>query len=241
MKTVLVFVLSANTWPYGAMMHSSMATWDAEPVDGVRTVFYHGNPMQPQTERIVSFPVDEDYLTISRKNLMAFEWALTQTWDYMARVNSSCYVHKQRLLEAVQGLPETGLVRGVLCDPTEYCGVRRKWMWGGAQFLFSRDVVEAFVKNAHKMNHVVMEDVALGELAQDCGFTLDGSGKCCSINVLSNGGWQAIEYGENARGCTFMDFSEINQLPDQFFFRVKHDPDRTVDRHIMELLKANLK
>ncbi len=76
MKTVLIFVLSVNAPPYAQMMRNSMETWDAEGLDGTETVYYHGMPQVPETLRVVSFPVIEDYATISAKNLFAFRRAL---------------------------------------------------------------------------------------------------------------------------------------------------------------------
>lgn len=236
MKTVLIFVLSVNAPPYAQMVHNSMDTWDSEGLPGTETVYYHGHPMVPESLRVVSFPVHEDYKTISHKNLLAFKWALQKPWDYMARVNASCYVHKRRLLEHVQALPEKGLIRGVCTEPTIYCGVNRGWMWGGAQFILSRDVVESIVANPDKMNHNVMEDVALGEIAQDLGFKLDGDGRCCSVNVRPEGGWMIVGYGG---GPSFV-MEQPGDIPEHFFFRAKHDPDRTVDREIMMMLKQNL-
>lgn len=236
MKTCLIFVLSVNAPPYAQMMRNSMDTWDSEACAGTETVYYHGNPMVQESLRVVSFPVDEDYKTISRKNLLAFEWALRKPWDYMARVNASCYVHKQRLVEHVQTLPGTGLIRGVCTEPTPFCGVSRGWMWGGAQFILSRDVVEAIVANPDKMRHDVMEDVALGEIAQDLGYKLDGDGRCCSLNRTPEGGWMIVGYGG---GPSFV-MKEPGDIPEHFFFRVKNDADRGVDRENMLMLKQNL-
>lgn len=239
MKTVLIFVLSAHPPPYEAMIGTSMRTWDAQEVSGTRTVFYCGNPVGNDTDRVISFPVDEDYSTISRKNMLAYEWALNLPWDYMARVNASCYVHKRRLLEHVQGLPDAGVMRGAVSAPTYNCGVKRPFMWGGAQFIMSRDVVAEMVANKHLCRHDVMEDVAMSELAQECGFTVDGHGLFCSVNK-DGGHWNAIAYNGQVEGFEFTDFSEINRLSDQFYFRVKHDPDRRVDAEVMQLLAQHL-
>jgi hypothetical protein len=235
MKTVLIFVLSANIPPYAQMMRNAMETWDSDPVEGTRTIYYHGNPEAEPSSNVISFPVDEDYKTISAKNLLAFREALSLPWDFMARVNASCYVHKARLLAAVQSLPEKGLIRGVLSEPTPCCGVQRQWMWGGGQFILSRDVVQAIVANGHRMNHEVMEDVALGELARELGYTLDGNGLCCSVNKTPEG-WTIISYG----GQSFT-MEEFRDIPDHYFIRCKHDADRAVDLEVMKLLKQHLK
>ncbi len=220
------------------MIDTSMRTWDALPVAGVRTVFYCGNPVKPDTERIISFPVEEDYKTIGQKNLLAFPRALEWEWDYMARVNASCFVHKRRLLEHVQGLPALGVVRGLVSAPTHTCGVARPFLWGGGQMILSRDVVEAMMARKSEWRHDVMEDVALGELAQDCGYTLDSGARVCSVNRHEDG-WQVIAYNGKP-GFNFKDFSDIDRLDDQFFFRCKNDADRKDDAKVMRLLAHHL-
>lgn len=226
MKTVLIYVLSAWRPPYDKMIDTAKATWDAEPLKHTLTWYYCGNPVGNDGPRVVSFDAGaEDYNTIGRKNIMAYEWALGLQWDFMARVNASCYVHKRRLLDHVQTLPATGLIRGICSAPTPACGVNRPFMWGGGQFIISRDVIEAFVRKKDHWRHDVMEDVAMSELAQDLGFSLDCNGLVCSINRTSDGD-RLITYNgpEDA----------------QFFFRCKYDPDRNVDADIMRSLKQTL-
>jgi hypothetical protein len=168
---------------------------------------------------------EEDYKTIGYKNLLAFEWALAMPWDFMARVNASCYVHKRRLLEHVQALPTRGLVRGICSPPTPACGVNRRFMWGGGQFILSRDVVEAFVRKQDHWRHDVMEDVAMSELAQDLGFSLDCDGLVATVH----------RDGDKRELLCYNGGED-----EQFFFRVKYDPDRSVDALTMRELKATL-
>lgn len=222
------------------MIKTSQETWDAEPLEGTRTVYYCGRPrVIPNTDRVIDFEIEEDYNTISHKNLLAFRWALSNgNWDYMARVNSSCYVHKRRLLEHVQGLPETGVMKCIVSDPTPACGVSRQFAWGGGQFIFSRDLISAFVLNSDKWRHDLMEDVAMSELAQDCGFTLDSTGKFCSVNRTEKG-WTLLTYNGKP-GFEFTDFAELAKADDQHFFRCKYDPDRNVDAEWMRKLKEHL-
>jgi hypothetical protein len=242
MKTVLIFVISATTHPYRKMIDTQMETWDSEGVDGTGTVYYTGNPaFTPEDYRVVSFPIDEAYATMGHKDLLAYRWALeSRPWDYMARVNASCYVHKSRLLEYAQPLPESGLFRGLIVPNHPYCGVSRPFCWGGGQYLISRDVIEAFVAVGDRWRHDVMEDVAMSELAQESGFSLDGNGRCCSINKQPDRNWNCVTYGSPIGGFEFSDFAEVRRLEDQFFFRCKCDSDRNTDAEVMRLLKQYL-
>lgn len=236
MKRVLVFVLSCNKPPWDRLMQVSMDTWDSEQVPDVPTVYYHGLPAGPVNPRVLQLPIQEGYYAINAKNLMAFKESLNWKWDYMARVNASCYVHKQRLLKHVQTLPDSGVFQCVLADPTPNCGTPNKWPWGGMQFIFSRDVVEAMVANSGHLRSDMMEDAALGELSRVCGIEPNGSGLGCSIN-RNGSGWFTVCYGRG-ENRTFTEFSDI---PDHYFFRVKCDADRSVDEYVMRQLKQHLK
>lgn len=224
------------------MIDTSQSTWDSEDCEGVATVYYCGNPPFGRPPlRTVSFPVDEDYKTIGRKNLMAFEWALGLSWDYMARVNASCYVHKRRLRDSLQHAQDSRLIRCAVTDPTPACGVNRRWAWGGGQFIFSRDVVEDIVTARHLWNHNVMEDVAISEMANDLGIPIDEKGaRWSSIDAVGPGKWNALSYQSAVPSFEFADFRDVAKLHDQFFIRVKHDPDRGVDAEVMRQLKRHL-
>lgn len=239
MKRVLVYVISANIHPWRQMIDTALETWDLDYEEDVPTAYYCGNPPH-ENPAIKSYPIDENYKTMGQKDILAYRDSLEWPWDYMARVNASCYVHKRRLLDHVQTLPEKGVFRGVVLGPTITCGTNRAWMWGGGQFIISRDVMEAMVANSHRWRHDVMEDVAMSELVQECGFSLDSQGRFCSVNRVP-GGWSCITYGSPIGGFEFSDFAEgISRLEDQFFFRVKDDADRNVDAQVMRLLKQYL-
>lgn len=239
MKTVLIYVLSSRKAPYGSMIQTAMDTWDDEPLDGTRTIYYCGRPVGGNTERVMSFPENDELLSVGRITLAAFAHALRDLpWDYIARPNISCYVRKRRLLDHCQELPDRGVIQGIVAMPTYHCGVQRPFLWGGGQYILSRDVVENLVGQQSKWRHDLMEDVAMSELAQDCGHTLS-NGMMCSINKKNGDGWNLLAYNGKS-GFDFTDWKEVSKADDQFYFRVKHDPDRNVDAAVMRLLKANL-
>lgn len=241
MKNVLIFVISAQFPPYDRMIATAMETWDDASLEGTETIYYCGAPDRPNSDRIIYFPVEEAYATMGHKDLLAYRWALDcRRWDYMARVNASCYVHKRRLREYAQTLPESGLFRGLIVPNHPYCGVNRPFCWGGGQYVISRDVIAAFVDGAERWRHDVMEDVAMSELAQEAGFALDGNGRCASINKQPDGNWNCITYGSPIGGFEFSEFAEVRRLEDQFFFRCKQDADRNADAETMRLLKQYL-
>ncbi len=220
------------------MIQTAMETWDAEPLEGTRTVYYCGRPTGGNTDRIIAFDVTDELMFMGKLTLAAFTHALKELhWDYIGRPNISCYVRKKSLLDHCQGLPDKGVIHGIACGPTFCCGTKRNWLWGGGQFILSRDVVESLVGQQAKWRHDLMEDVALSELAQDCGYAL-GNGKMCSIDKNGDG-WTVTAYN-GKEGFHFTDWRDISKADDQYFFRVKHDPDRSVDAVVMRLLKQHI-
>jgi len=237
--TVLIYVLSSHEHPYGDMISTSRNTWDAKIHMETRTLFYCGRPVGNDPEWVVSFPVDESYSTMGVKDLLAYRHALTLEWDFMARVNASCYVHKRRLVEHIRTLPSSGVMEGVLA-PCNTTPKGRDFMWGGGQYIFSRDVIQMMVDRASQWRHDLMEDVAMTELAYDAGIEIASKGLFCSVDKAP-GGWMLTAYNGEKAGGFFERFEDINSLVgNHYYFRVKHDPDRKVDAEVMHQLAAHL-
>lgn len=228
MKSVLIYVLSAALEPYTSLFKASLGTWDSQPLEGTQTHYYFGQGQRPKHDRATTFPVPESYNTMSAKNLHAFQWALDNlSWDYMARVNASCYVRKPLLLKAVQELPESGVFRGVGAGA---------FVWGGAQFIFSRDVVQRMMAEKHKCDVSLMDDVSISKWVEAVGIPWDTKGHGCSINRQPDG-YLCIWYADGLQGgMHFKDFKELHSLDAQYFYRVKQDLRRQEDIKIMQTL-----
>lgn len=234
MKKVLILVLSAQKPPWGEMMLTSMNTWERDYVEGVRTIFYCGQPVQENSYSVIYFDIYESYATLGQKMLAAFEWVLQNyDFDYIARVNSSCYVDKRELIKYVQTLPDTNVFAGVKVPSS---GHEAEWCWGGMQFILSKDVVEKVVESKTHWRHDKMEDVALSFLVKKLGIPFM-AGKGCSIDKTDKG-WRCVQYG----GGESFDFDDWSQMKGtgQFFIRVKYDQDRYVDKLIMHNLYNHL-
>lgn len=213
------------------MFNTSLETWDLIEVNGVETVFYFGNPLKQNTEKAIYFPVDESYATMGHKMLRAFEWALdNKDFDYIARVNSSCFVDKKELIKHIQGLPDKGVFQGLIVPE----GERPSWIWGGGQLILSKDVIEAVVENQVLWNHSLIEDVALSDIVSELGFNFR-DGVACSIDQKEN------HYSYTCYKTESFDSDKIVKAEGQFFYRVKQDRDRNLDEKIMRELYNQIK
>ena len=225
-------VISTNVEPYGKMIDTSLSTWDSVEVEGVETIFYCGEPVKENTDKIIYFPIEESLFTMGEKTILAYEWALkNKEFDYIARVNSSCYVNKKELIKHIQTLPNDNVFAGLRVDDKE------QWIWGGGQFLISKDIIQKFVDNKRLLSKTEMEDKGFSYLANKLAIPYS-IGKAASIERTNNG-WICMCYNGQRQSFNFNHFNEIGTI-DQYFYRVKQDGKRELDEFIMNELFKNL-
>lgn len=230
MKKCLILVVSSQYEPYDKLWLSQKNTWDSIEIDGVETVFYFSAPVKPNTDKEIYFPLAECYETMSAKMILAFEWALkNKEFDYISRVNSSCFVDKKRLIEYVQTLPNENVFQGLRVSASDN---NKEWLWGGGMFSISKDVIEKIVANKHLLRNDIMEDMSLSYLVSELGVPFI-DGKSCSIDKTDKG-WRCIMYGYG-NSFEFTEWEEIKNIT-QHYYRVKNDLNRDVDRFVMERL-----
>lgn len=234
MKKVLILAIGCQLDPWNKMIQTSLNTWDSISVEGVETIFYCGHPLKQNTDKIIYFDVKENYHTMGEKMLQAFDWALkNKDFDYIARVNGSCFVDKKQLVKFIQALPEFNCFSALEVTDKD---ASMNWAWGGGQFIISKDVIEKIVNNKPYWNHGVMEDVALGRFIHKMNIPYL-PGKACSINKTGKG-WILIGYGGDS--IEFTNFEDVKNL-ENHFYRVKIDNDRDVDAFLMNELFSVLK
>lgn len=235
MKTVLILVLSSDFSPYSKMIETSKNTWDSVEVPGAETIFYcsqKDNPGKQNTDKVLYFNVGNSLFDMGHKNLAMFEWALAnKEFDYVARVNASCYVDKKALVQYVQNLPTESVFAG-----TETKSVHGfNYVWGGCQYIISRDVIQKIVDNKEQWNHKYMEDESISLLLRELSvpFSVGYSG---AIDDMEEH-WRCITYG-NGESISFTDFRDLKKI-NHHFYRVKVDGRRHMDEFLMkELFKA---
>jgi len=233
MKKVLILVISSQHHPYGEMITTSQKTWDSVDIVGCETIFFCGEPVGENTDKIIYFPINESLHTMGHKTISAFRHALVyKEFDYIARVNSSTYVDKLELVKYIQTLPDKNVFEGLVVPAGQY---PHPFMWGPA-FILSKDVVQNIIHNKDKWDHSLMDDVAISLLLEGEGVPFR-SGKMASIDKI-DGGFRCMGYGGGT--FEFLDWKDIKKAKGQYFFRCKQDYDRRADRYVMEKLFENL-
>jgi hypothetical protein len=224
MKKVLIMVVSCEARPYAKMIETSHLTWDSVEIEDVQTIYYCGTSTNLDTDKIKHFPIKDGLYEMFFLRLLAYEWALNNLeFDYVARVNSSCYVSKKKLLDYVQTLPNDNVFEGLKIEDKE------DWIWGGGQFIISKDVLQKIVDNKEHWRHGEMEDKAMSFLVTKLGIPFK-QGNACSINKHEDN-WGLLSYGIG-ESITFDSFDEIADSP-HYFYRVKQDQRRELDEYIM--------
>lgn len=160
MKTVLILVLSCNSPLYTKLMDAQARTWGSLNQDGVSTVFYSGDSTSVQWDgNWLKVPAPDNYKCIGWKTKMALEEVFNTPWDYLFRTNSSSYVCKKRLLQHVQGLPESGYYGGC----RNYGSMPPVWV-SGAGMILSRDVAELAQSQLSTSTSEVVDDIEIGQI-----------------------------------------------------------------------------
>lgn len=235
MTRALILVLSARRPPWGVLMDASRETWDSVEHPQTQTLYYCGKSKESEPNVFYSPSLSEHLHDLSARTMQALVHSLTLEWDFLARPNSSCYVHKVNLVKHLETLPTSGVMQGIVT-----AGHNPDFMWGGGQYLFSRDVIEKMVANRGKWNDsTIQEDQALSKLAIDCGIQLDGRGMCASIDSDGSETFRCICYG-GGESFVFTDFADMKKADGHFFFRLKQDYDRTRDVRIMREIHRHL-
>lgn len=230
MKRILILVLSADFAPFKKMIETSQSTWDSENIEGIESIYYCCGSHDRNTNKIIYLPIKDHYTSMGEKTLQALEWTLKhKSFDYIVRVNSSCYVDKKRLFGYVQQLPDNNLLAGVEADSQN--GFR--YLWGGMQWIASKDVIEKICENRNSWNHKYMEDESISLLAKELSIPFY-PGKGCSINKTEKG-WLLLSYPQGSESKEFTTFGEIKDCG-HHFFRVKQEGDRDMDGYIMNQL-----
>ena len=217
-------------------MDVSMETWDSEYHPQTRTLYYCGKSDEPSTEKVFySTELTESLEDVSPRTIEAFEKALEYEWDFLARPNSSCYVHKRNLVKFCGwNLPERNLICGILTEGDQ------SFLWGGCQYIFSRDVIERMVEHKSKWHSKFMDDQSITYMAKELEIPLVSNGWCASVNMEPDGSFTCLVYG-HGENFSFHNFEDMNKADGHFFFRVKQDLRRHEDLRIMRELKRHLK
>lgn len=236
----LILVMSAQRPPWGTLLNTSRETWDSVEHPQTQTIYYCGSDVGTHRgiRNIFFSERDESLPNLTKRTQEAFERAAAMPdWDFVARVNSSCYVHKANLVKHLQFLPTEGVLQGLLT----FDGGGASLLWGGGQYVMSRDVVEKLASSPMlwRKYSQLMEDQAITRVAEDAGVVAT-PGRCCSIDDLKEGRWRCVNYGGESN-FEFTDFADVPvKAEGHYFFRVKQDHNRALDVMLMRKLKEVL-
>ena len=230
MKKCLILTIGAQITPWDKMLQTSLDTWDSVEVEGIENVFFCGNPVKENTDKIIYFPIEESYYTMSKKFICALEWALkNKEFDYILRVNSSTYVDKKILAEYIKTFDDKNVFAGIEVDANP------KWCVGWA-YIISKDVIQNIVEHKDLLRNDITDDLAISYLINNLQIPYTKL-RMASIDAREES-WACVSYN----GCQSFDFIDFADLRNKEIplYRVKFDSDRNVDAFLMNQLYLNL-
>jgi len=111
---------------------------------------------------VLKVDVPDVYSLIGLKTLQAFRYALEhKEFDYIYRTNVSSYVDLGDLLRETRNLPLSDVYAGA---EGFFYNIA---FASGSGYLVSRDVVAQVVTHSRDWNHLLVDDVALGEIIEE--------------------------------------------------------------------------
>ena len=101
----------------------------------------------------------EGWAFLGIKTISAFKCALeTLEFDFLFRINTSSYLNVEKMRESLATVEPRNYYAGLK-------GIHRGQIFAsGCGYILSRDLVELVVDNYKSWNHLLIDDVALGEL-----------------------------------------------------------------------------
>ena len=162
---ILILVLSYTEHPYNGMMQAQQETWDSVKVEGIKTAFYHGNPILPKgnmyyspTNGEMQFNCSDAYYEMHWKFKLALDAIKLLEfgeYDFIFRTNSSSYINKERLLKHAETLPKERCYSG--------WSLGEKEAVSGAGIWLSPDMVD-ILREELPPGENIEEDILIGRI-----------------------------------------------------------------------------
>lgn len=158
--------MSCGVEDYPQLIQMQRDTWDSIPNPETETIYYYaGHNTELLGNRLI-IDTAEGHGHFYIKTMKAFEFLLSQEWDYIFKTDNSAYVYKKELIKALEDKPRNSFYGGHYYKTLS--SLSPPFLWGEGM-AFSRDVVEYLVedyKSAPTARYGV-EDVHIGMILQD--------------------------------------------------------------------------
>jgi len=180
MKKIAILILTYEQSDLYKMLENKLrSTWASQTEDNCSIWYYYGDSNEFSVEgNVIRCPFPESYLNIGKKTICAFEYLLTQEFDYLIRPNSSSFVNLKQLSRFIQELPKEKFYGGKPI-PFQGGGVTEDDKKDGLQFcpagcgyILSRDLVQLIVDKKEEWPHYMIDDMALCRLLKNYGVDM---------------------------------------------------------------------
>ena len=167
-KKIIILVLSSNKYPSPINETAQFNTWgkDSSEYD-IELIFYKGGDKFQTFDNYVIFPTSDTLEDIGYKTIEAFKWVNAKyDYEYLLRANSSCYINLVQLIEFYSAIDnEFPIYAGHMRNyKNEFDYVQ------GVGIMLNKKSVELVLDNENLWDHSLIDDVALGKIANNLNF-----------------------------------------------------------------------
>ena len=167
-KKIIILVLSSNKYPSPSNELAQFNTWGKDTSEyDIELIFYKGGESFQKLENYIIFPTGDSLYDIGYKTIEAFKWINTRyEYEFILRANSSCFINLANLekfySEIENKIPIYAGHMNNYKNEFEYVQ--------GVGIMLNKKSVELVLGNEHLWDHNLIDDVALGKIANHLNF-----------------------------------------------------------------------
>ena len=182
MCKLLIGVLSTKTTSSSITgVEDSKLTWASKDYPDTTIQFYHGITNNTDYDDLdVVVNVNENPKNILLKTIEYFKYTLQFEYDYLYRINSSSYIHIDKLKKYLNDKPKD---KFLACVRNFQLQIQKSFP-SGSGYILSRDLVEEIVNN--DIEYVIEDDVSIGLFLNSLGV---------KYNIVPRGNYENNRHG----------------------------------------------
>lgn len=158
---VLILVLASDKYPSPINEKAQFDTWVQTAFkNNIEVVFYKGGDKTEFSKHYLTLDIEDGIMQVGYKTIEALKWVYeTFEYDYVFRVNSSCYVNIPELIKFLQNTKSKLPLYAGYKLSSSVCNYII-----GVGILLNKQSIELIIQNENKWDHSYIDDISLGLL-----------------------------------------------------------------------------
>ena len=158
---ILILVLASDKYPSPINEKAQYDTWVQTAIkNNIDVVFYKGGNKTEFSQPYLTLNIQDGIMQVGYKTIEALKWVSNIfEYDYVFRVNSSCYVNIPELIKFLQNINSNLPLYAGYKLTSSVCNYII-----GVGILLNKQSIELILQNENKWNHSYIDDISLGLL-----------------------------------------------------------------------------